>query len=57
MTAVNDSMAGVVGGGAAVKDGGTGIGVDAGVGTASVNDAMMAVAAKLLRGDVVGGVS
>ena len=57
MTAVNDCMVGVVGRGAAVEDGGTDMGVDVGVDTASVNDAMMAVAAKLLHGDVVRWVS
>ena len=57
MTAVNDCAVAVVGGGAAVEDGGTDMGVDAGVDTASVNDTMMAVAAKLLRGDVVRRVS
>ena len=55
MTAVNDCVAGVVGGGA-VEDGGTGMGMDAGVDTASVNDAMMAIATKLLGGDVIGRV-
>ena len=54
ITAVNGCVAGIVGGHAAVEDGGTGtVGVD----TASVNDAMITVAAKLLCGDVVGGVS
>ena len=57
MTAVNDCTVVVVGGGAAVKDGGTDMGVDAGVDTASVNDTMMAVAAKLLHGDVIRWVS
>ena len=52
-TALNDCAGGIAGGGAAVEDGGTGMGVDAGVDTASVNDAMMAVATKLLHGDVV----
>ena len=55
VTAVNDCAAGVVGGGA-VKDGGTGMGMDAGVDTASVNDTMMAIATKLLGGDVIGRV-
>jgi len=50
-------VAGIPGGRAAVEDGGTGTGVDAGVDTASVNDTMIIIAAKLLRGDVVGGVS
>ena len=53
VSAVNDCTAGVAGGGAAVESGSTGMGVDAGVDTASVNDAMMAVAAKLLCGGCV----
>ena len=57
VTALNDCTAGVAGGGAAVEDGGTGMGMDAGVDIVSVNDAMMAVAAKLLHGDVVRRVS
>ena len=57
VTALDDCAAGVAGGGAAVEDGGTGTGMDAGVDIVSVNDAMMAVAAKLLHGDVVRQVS
>ena len=57
MTALDDCAAGVAGGGAAVEDGGTGMGMDAGVDIVSVNDAMMAIAAKLLRGDVIRQVS
>ena len=54
ITAVNGCMAG---GHAAVEDGGTGTGIDAGVDTAFVNDAMIVIATKLLCGDVIAGVS
>ena len=57
MTALNDCAGGIAGGGAAVEDGGTGMVMDVGVDTASVNDTMMAVAAKLLHGDVIRWVS
>ena len=57
ITAVNGCMAGIPGGRAAVEDGGTGTGIDAGVDTAFVNDAMIIIATKLLCGDVIAGVS
>ena len=58
VTTVDDGVAGVGvdSGGVAIEDEGTGVEVGAGVDAAPDNDAMMAVAAKLLRGDVAGGV-
>ena len=58
MTTFDDRVAGVAvdGGGVATKDEGTGVEVGGGMDTAPVNDAMMAVATKLLHGDVAGGV-
>ena len=58
MTTVDDRVAGVGvdSGGVAIEDEGTGVEVGVGVDAAPDNDAMMAVAAKLLRGDVASGV-
>ena len=58
VTTFDDRVAGVAvdGGGVATEDEGTGVEVGGGMDTAPINDAMMAVAAKLLCGDVAGGV-
>jgi len=58
VTTVDDRVAGVTvdGEGVAIEDKGTGVEVGVSGDAAPVNDAMMAVAVKLLRGDVAGGV-